>query len=154
MSSFYIKNRHGEFVPVEIGSLINNKFNNNLIILRIGTDERPATADDLDVAYDQFSKAEILSTLDNVSIILSSHNISIEMLDPKDIENKTMCLQIVGGDVTDLDKKMKAIYEALKARVKNITVLPTPLKIKEYKEVVETLERCKLKKSRRSNSRN
>ena len=154
MSSFYMKNKRGEFVPVEIGNLINNKFNNNLIILRVGTDECPATVDDLETAYEQFSKAEILSTLENVSIILTSHYVSIEMIDEKDIENKTMCLQVIGGDVSGLDKNMKAIYDGLKSKVKNITVLPTPLKIKEYNEVVETLERCRLKKNRRSSSRN
>ena len=65
-----------------------------------------------------------------------------------------MCLQVIGGDVSGLDKNMKAIYDGLKSKVKNITVLPTPLKIKEYNEVVETLERCRLKKNRRSSSRN
>lgn len=149
--SLYIKNKNDEFIPVEISSVMSRDLNNRLVVVRVGTDDQPADLDDLDLTANSFAKADVLDDLDNVSVIITPYQISIDLLDEDEIEDKSICVQITSGDdISMLDDITKSIYKELKKRYSNITILPTPLKVKDYRQVKDTLKRCKMRKKRRS----
>jgi hypothetical protein len=148
--SLYIKNKKNEFIPVDISSVMSKDLNNRLVIVKVGTEERQATLDDLDLTTSSFAKADVLDDLDNVSIIITPYQIDIDLIDERDVEDKTICVQITGGDdINMLDDAMRAIYKKLKKNYSETTILPTPLRIKDYLQVKDTLKRCKMRKKRR-----
>ena len=74
MSNIYIKNKKGEFLPIEINSILNKDLSNRLIVIRVGTDEHPASPEDLNETLRSFSNADVLE-LNDVSIILTPYHI-------------------------------------------------------------------------------
>lgn len=148
--SLYTKNKKGEFVPVDINTVLNKDLNNHLVIVRVGTDDLPATAEDLDATASSFSQADVLDGLDNISVIITPYQISMDVVEQGEVDEKTICVQITSGeDISVLDNAMKAMYKKLEKKFK-IVVMPAPLKLKEYKQIKETLKRCKMRKKRRS----
>lgn len=153
MSNLYIKNKKNEYLPIDINSVLNKDLNNRLIIIRVGTDEHPASPEDLNETLRSFSNADVLE-LNDVSIVLTPYQISLEILDEADIENKPICLQITGGeDISMLEEQIRRIYKRIKKQHSNVTILPSPLKVKDYRQVVETLKRSQLRKERRGLAR-
>lgn len=153
MSNLYIKNKKNEYLPIDINSVLNKDLNNRLIIIRVGTDEHPASPEDLNETLRSFSNADVLE-LNDVSIVLTPYQIALEILDEADIENKSICLQITGGeDVSMLEEQIRRIYKRIKKQNSNVTILPSPLKVKDYRQVVETLKRSQLRKERRGLAR-
>ncbi len=149
--SLYIKNKNDEFIPVEISSVMSKDLNNRLVVVRVGSDDQQAELEDLDLTASSFAKADVLDDLDNVSVIITPYQISIDLLDEREIEEKSICLQITSGeDISALDEMIRSTYKQLKKHYSNITILPTPLKVKDYRQVQDTLKRCKMRKKRRS----
>ena len=68
MSKFYIKNKEGRFIPIELKSILNKDLNNKLAIVRVGTDKVPATMEDVEITEESFRQAEVLDSI-NLSII-------------------------------------------------------------------------------------
>lgn len=153
MSNLYMKNKKGEFIPIGVNSVLNKDMNNRLIVIRVGSDELPATPEDLNETLRSFSNADVLE-LNDVSIILTPYQITLEVLDESDVSNKSVCLQITSGDdIGMLEEQLRRIYKRLKKKHSNITILPTPLKVSDYRQVQDTLKRCKLRKDRRGLAR-
>lgn len=149
MSKFYIKNKEGKYLPIELKSIMNKDLDNRLIIVRVGTDEHPATLADLDVTEESFRQADIINELD-VSVILTPYQIDVGVAYAEELEEKNLYLQISSGDdIGMLEDCLKKMYKNLK-RKHDVAILPTPLKIRDYKKVKETLRRCKIRKNRRS----
>lgn len=149
--TLYIKNKNNEFVEIEINSVMNKDLNNKLVIVRVGTDDQPASLEDLDLTVDSFAKADVLDELDNVSVIITPYQIDIDLIDEDEIDKKTIFLQVRSGDnISTLDEVTKAMYKKLKKVYDNVIVLPIPLTVKDYKQVKDTLKRCKMRKKRRS----
>ncbi len=65
------------------------------------------------------------------------------------LNEKTIYLQIKGGDVALLEDEIKEMYRRVKKQHNNVVVLPTPLKIKDYQYAKDTLKRCEIRKERR-----
>jgi len=152
--SLYTKTKSGEFIPIEINSIMNKDFNNKLVIVKVGSDMMPATLEDLEETERSFARATVLDEVDNVSVILTPYQIEIDLLEPEEIEDKHICIQIISGeDISALDEQTKLIYKRLRKRYSNTTILPVPLRLKEYKEVKNIIKRCKLRKSRRGRVR-
>lgn len=152
--SLYTKTKSGEFIPIEINSIMNKDFNNKLVIVKVGSDMMPATLEDLEETERSFARATVLDEVDNVSVILTPYQIEIDLVKPEEIENKQICVQIVSGeDISTLGEQIVSLYKRLRKRYGNITIMPVPLKLKEYKEVKDTIKRCKLRKSRRGRVR-
>ena len=148
--TLYTKNAKDEFVPVEIKSVIDKDLNNHLIIVRVGSDKYPATPEDLERTAKSFSEANVLDNLDNISIILTPYQIEVNSINNAELEDKSVYIQIsAGDDVGALDKMTRSLYEKLKNNYK-VVVLPTPLKMKDYKEVENIIKRCETKKKRRA----
>lgn len=148
MSCFYVKNKEGKYIPIELKNIINKDLDGSLIIIRVGTDAHPATMDDLDITEESFLDADIINDLD-VSVILTPYNIDIGVATEEELENKSIYLQISGGDnINMLEDQIKKMYKDLKHK-SEVTILPTPLKVKDYKKVKDILRRCKIRKDRR-----
>jgi len=149
--NLYVKNDKNEFVPIKIDSIMSKDLNNHLVIVRVGNDEQAASLEDLDLTASSFSKADVLDELDNVSVIITPYQINIDLVDEREIDEKSICVQITSGDdISALDEATKQIYKRLKKNYNNITILPTPIKLKEYKQVKDTLKRCEMRKKRRT----
>jgi hypothetical protein len=148
MSNFYIKNKEGKFLPIELNSIINKDLDNRLIIVRVGTDKHPASMSDLDVTEESFRQADIINDLD-VSVILTPFQIDVDAVHKDELEDKCIYMQITGGDdIGMLEESLRKMYKKIR-RKHEVAVLPTPLKVKDYKKVKDILRRCKIRKDRR-----
>ena len=148
MSNFYVKNGEGEYVPIELRKIIDKDMDGNLIIVRVGTDQHPASMDDLVATEESFLDADIINDLD-VSVILTPYQIEIGVATEEELEDKSIYLQISSGDnIGELEEQVKKIYKNLRHK-SEVTILPTPLKVKDYKKVKDILRRCKIRKDRR-----
>jgi hypothetical protein len=135
--NLYVKNDNDEFVPIKIDSVMSRDLNNHLVIVKVGDEKQVASLEDLDLTASSFAKADVLDDLDNVSVIITPYQIDIDLAHESEIEEKTICVQITSGeDISALEEATKLIY--------------TPLKMKEYQQVKDTLKRCKMRKKRRS----
>lgn len=149
--TLYTKNAKNEYVPVEISKVVTKDMDDHLIIVRVGTDELPASTRDVDLTEDSFADASVLDDIGNISIIVTPYQLSIEPLSNSELANKSLCVQIESGeDMSGLEEFIKGLYRKLKSKLFDVTVLPTPLTIKEYVKVKSTLRRCSLKKKRRA----
>ena|SRR3990167_6621 len=150
MSKFYFKNKKGEYLPVELNSILSKDLNDRLVIVRVGTDEHPAAMSDIDETEESFAQADVLNDLDNISVVITPFQIDIGCVDKQEYENKDIYLQITSGDdISMLDKKIQALHKKLSKKHKNITILPTPLKLKDYNQFIDTLQRCETRRKRR-----
>jgi hypothetical protein len=153
MSKFYMKNSRGEFLPVELKSIINKDLNDRLVIVRVGNDDQPASMDDLDETEESFANADVLNELNNVSVIITPYQIDIDAVKNESIEDKSIYVQISSGDdISALEERAKQIYRRLSKKFDSV-ILPTPLKIKDYRQVKDTLKRCEIRRERRTKSR-
>lgn len=153
MSNFYTKDKRGNFVPVEINSILSKDLDNRLIIIRVGTDECPVTAEDLDETQESFAQADVLADLENVSVVITPYQVEVDILDKDKLKDLPIYIQIRGGDnINMLTKVVKDEYKRLKKK-HEVVVLPTPLRIRQYREVIDTLKRCQIRRERRGRAR-
>ena len=101
--SFYMKNRNGEYVPVEFKKIVSKDWENSLVIVRVGTDEYPAEESDANRTLDNLHDADTLDELDNISFLITLHNIGFEVLgNLREIGEKYVLVKVTGDD--DLSK--------------------------------------------------
>lgn len=150
MTEFYIKNKQGKYLPINLKSIFGKDLNGKLVIIRVGSDDHIASSSDLDETEESFNRADILNELENVSIIITSYQIDINACPKEDLENKNIYVQITSGnDAGMLDEQARKIYNKIK-RKNEAVIMPVPLKIGEYKKIIEILKRCEIRRDRRS----
>jgi hypothetical protein len=150
MGDFYIKNKQGKFLPIDVKSIFGKDLDGKLVIVRVGTDEQIASANDLDETEESFNRADVLNELDDVSIIITPYQIDVSVSPQEDLEEKSIFLQITSGnDVGALEEQIRKMYNKLKNK-HQMAVVPTPLKVSEYRKVQEILKRCEIRRERRS----
>lgn len=150
MSKFYFKNKKGEYLPVELSSIMSKDLSNRLVIVRVGSDDHPASMSDLDETEESFAQADVLNEPDNVSVIITPYQIDVDLVEKDEKDNKAIYLQITSGDdISMLEKKVQNMYKKLKKKLKDVIVLPTPLKIKDYNQFMDTMKRCEIRRKRR-----
>ena len=148
MSNFYVKNKEGNYLPIELDSIINRDLDNHLVIVKVGTEENPASMSDLEVTEESFRQADIINDLD-ISVILTPYQIDIGIADEEELKEKSLYLQITSGDdITMLEDAIKRIYKSIKRKFE-VAVLPTPLRVRDYIKVKDIPRRCKIRKERR-----
>src|SRR5689334_2947013 len=140
MSKFYIKNKKGEFLPVELSSIMNEDLQDRLIVVKVGTDEHPVSKNDLHETVRSFEEANVINKIRNVSVIVTPYQIEIGLENKETINDKTIYLQIRGGDIALLEDEIKEMYRRIKSKHNNVVVLPTPLKIKDYQYARDILK--------------
>src|SRR5271157_4977195 len=146
MSDFYIKNKRGEYLPIDLSHVFGKELSDHLIIVRVGSDEKAATSYDLDMTVDSFSQADFLRSIDNLSIIVTPYQIDVSLLPKEELDNKCIYLQITSGDdILSLENQIRKMYDKLK-KAHTTIVVPTPLKVGEYKQVRDILKRCQIRK--------
>jgi hypothetical protein len=149
MAEFYVKNKLGKYLPIELKSIVTKEFNGKLVIVRVGTDEHSASASDLDETEQSFSQADVLNELDNVSIIITPYQIDISTAPKAEIDEKQIYVQITSGnDVIMLEEQVRKIYNKLRKKHETV-VVSTPLKVGDYRKVQDILKRCQIRKERR-----
>ena len=154
MSDFYVKGKDGKFLPVNIKSIINKELENNLIIAKVGDAENPISGNDLDRIIKAFEQAKVLDGLKNTSVIVTSNSVEIGIISKKDIEDKYIYIQVKSGDnIANLDQHLQSIIKKMQGKQQTV-VLPSPLKIKDYYVVLESLRRCQIRRDRKGRNKN
>jgi len=154
MTEFYVKNKQGKYLPIELKSIFGKDLNGKLVIVRVGTDEHPATVSDLDETEESFSRADVLNELDNVSIIITPYQINVDIAKKEDLEDRNLFLQVTSGhDLGMLEEHIRKMYNKLKKKHDTV-VVPLPLKVGEYKKIKDILKRCEIRRERRGGKTN
>ena len=149
MNEFYIKNKLGEYLPIELKSILTKEFNGKLVIIRVGTDEHPVSNSDLDETEESFSRADVLDELDNVSIIITPYQIDVNVASKEELDEKNIYVQITSGnDIVMLEEQVRKLYNKLRKKYEAVMV-PTPLKVGDYRKVQDILKRCHARRERR-----
>jgi hypothetical protein len=149
--SFYIKNRNGEYVPIDFKKIVTKDWENNLIVVRVGTDEHPASESDATRTLDSLHDVDTLDDLENSSFLITLHNIGFEILGSlKEIGEKYVLVKVTGDDdLSKLEDLQKDAKRQLRGKTKKVVIMPTPLTVDEYKEIKEIKDRVDNRKKRR-----
>lgn len=149
MSKFYIKNGD-KYLPVDIKkTFFTKELENHLVIVKVGDEECQVDSNGLDVTEESFIQADVLSNLKNTSVIITPYQIEVDVISQKEAENKQVCLQITSGnDMSMLSKHLREMYNKLKNKF-DLVILPSPLKVGEFRKVKDILKRSKLRRDRR-----
>lgn len=149
MKELYVKNKEGDFIPIDINKVFGEDLAGHLVIVRVGTDANIASSSDLDATESTLLQADVLKKIRDISVLITPFQIEIDTVSEKEIGNKSVCVQITnGGDIGMLENKLQTLYNKIKNKFKTV-VLPIPLSIEEYRKIKETLKRLEIKKERR-----
>jgi len=153
MSDLYVKNKDGSFVPIFIDRVFGEDLAGSLVVVRVGTDSHPASSSDIDEAEYVLSQAEVLNRVRDISLLITPHQIDIDTIRDKDIDDKSIYLQITSGeDIGVLEESVRMLYNKIRGKFKTV-ILPSPLKIADYKKAKEILKRSKIRRERRAGIR-
>ena len=144
-----MKKNSNDFRNFLIKSIFGKDLNGKLVIVRVGSSEQTASTNDLDETEESFNRADVLNELDDVSIIITPYQINVSVEPKEDLEEKSIFLQITSGnDVGMLEEQIRKMYNKLKNK-HQMAVVPTPLKVGEYRKVQDILKRCEIRRERR-----
>jgi hypothetical protein len=149
--SFYIKNQKGSFVPVKIEQVVSRDWAGKLIMVRVGSDERPADDDELIEVNDNLDTATVIEMLPETSFLITSFAIQFDILGSlEELQKQCVAVRVTGDDdLSKLGGLQKHAREKLRGKAKKVAILPTPLSVEDYHEVMKIKERCDLRRSRR-----
>ena len=67
------------------------------------------------------------------------------------MEDKNIYVQISNGeDISILEEQARKLYMKLKKGFENVVILPSPIKLKDYRQLKEVLKRCTIRRERRA----
>lgn len=150
-SPFYVKNSNGEYVPIHFKDIATKEWSNKLVVVRLGSDENPAPEKEIDATFKALKMADALRKLTNASFLITAHNLDFEVMDNlKEIGDKYVAVRVTADDdLSKLGALQKKAKEQLRGKTKGVIVLPTPLSVNDYKEVMEVKNRCDTRRNRR-----
>lgn len=151
MSKFYIKTSEDNFVPVDFEQVFTKDWDNKMVWVRMGTDDLPATEDEMAMAQEMLDSATVLELIKNVSFVITSYALDFQILAGlEDLKRQTVAVRVTGDDdLSKLGGLQKNAKDQLRESVKKVVVLPAPITVDEYQEVMKIKRRCDLRKSRR-----
>ena len=151
MSKFYTKNSDGNYTPIEFKQIATKDWENKLIVVRIGSDNCMASESEIEETLDCLNDADALENIDNTSFLITMHGISFEVLgNLKEIGKKCVSVKITGDDdLSRLGNLQKSAQEQLRGKTKKVIIMPTPLTVDDYKEVMDTKKRCDTRRGKR-----
>ena len=148
---FYVK-VNGKYIPVECQKIFIKEWENSLISLKIGEKGDSVSEDEIVEITDSIDSADVLGHLRNTSFVVSTHQLNFEVVGPSEIGNKSVLININSGDdLKKLGDLQKSAKEQLKEMGMKSIIMPAPLTINEYKEVMEVKQRCDIRRQRRKN---
>lgn len=150
-SKLYHKSRDGKYIPIEFKEVCTKDWHNKLIVVRIGTDDMQAPESEIDETWNGLNDADALGTLENTSFLITLHNLDFEVLgNIKEIENQYVAVRVTSDDdLNKLGSLQKNAREQLRGKAKKVIIMPAPLTVNEYKEVMEIKQRCDNRRNRR-----
>lgn len=151
MEEFYIKSDNGQYTPISFKKIVTNDWENQLIVIRVGTDENPASNLKVEQTLDAINDADALDNLENTSFLIATHNLDFEVVgNLKEISKKNIVVRVTDkDDLSKLGDLQKEAKKQLKGKTKKVIFLPVPLNVDDYKEVMEIKKRCDIRRSRR-----
>lgn len=151
MSGFYIKNKSGDFVPVDFKQVSIKNWENKLILVSIGTAGDQVPESEIEETANSINSATALMKLENTSFLIAPYNLNFEVLGSLDeISKQYISVRIAADDdLSKLGSLQKNAREQLRGRTKQVVVMPTPLTVEEYKDVMEIKKRCDTRRTRR-----
>lgn len=149
--SFYIKNSSGEYIPVEFKSVSIKEWENKLILVSIGKEGDHVPESEIDETSNSINGADALMKLENTSFLIAPYNLNFEVLgNVEEIVKQYVSVRIKSDDdLGKLGSLQKRAKEQLRGKAKKVVIMPTPLTVEEYKEVMEIKQRCDTRRNRR-----
>jgi hypothetical protein len=150
MSTFYAKNGN-KYVPVEFKQIVTKDWNDKVIVVRIGTEENPAELSEVEETMECLNDSDALEKLENTSFLVTLYEMDFQTLGSvKEVADQCVAVRVTGGDdLTKLGKLQKQAKEQLRGKAKKVAVLPAPLTVNEYKQVMDIKRRCDTRRTRR-----
>jgi len=151
MSDLYIKTRQGDYVPVSFKNVVTKDWEGKLIVVRVGSDDNPADAEIEEQTLRGLEEADALGDLEDTSFLVTRHSLNFEILGSlKEIGDKQICVAVTGSDnLSDLGDLQKRAKKQLRGKTKKVVIMPAPLTVAEYKEVMDVKRRCDNRRNRR-----
>jgi len=150
-SEFFMKNKEGKYIPISFKQILTKEWENKLIVVRIGSDECPASDSEIEETLDSLNDADALESLENTSFLVTMHSLSFEVLENvKEVGKKCVAISVIGSDdLSKLGSLQKNAREQLRGKTNKVVVLPAPLSVDKYKEIMDIKQRCDNRRSRR-----
>lgn len=151
MSDLYVKNSQGEYLPVSFKTVVTKDWDGKLIVIKVGSDDNPADAEVEEQTMQGLSEADALGDLEDTSFLVTRHSLSFEILGSlREIGDKYVSVAVTGSDnLSDLGDLQKRAKKQLRGKTKKVAILPAPLTVAEYKEVMDVKRRCDNRRNRR-----
>ena len=151
MSDLYIKTQQGDFVPVSFETIVTKDWEGKLIVLKVGSDDNPADAEVEEQTLRGLEEADALGNLEDTSFLVTRHSLTFEVLgNLSEIEEKYIAVSVTGSDnLSDLGDLQKRAKKQLRGKTRKVVILPAPLTVAEYKEVMDVKRRCDSRRNRR-----
>ncbi len=154
MKGLYMKNNRGEYLPISIKQLDISSWANKVVHITLGSESVPSSEEEENQLYRSLNDSDLLEAL-GATLVITSYEINFEVLgDIKELNDKPILIRVNGNDSSKL-----GFDEALEKRAKKIlreqgvgkktVLMPSPLTVQEYKEVMEVKRRCDIRRERR-----
>ena len=152
MSDLYIKNEHGEFVPIKIERVMGNDWDGKIVLIKLGDEFVKASEKEEEMMYKAMQESDALGDI-NATFVITSYKVDFEVLgSASELQDKCILIKVDQSDnlspLGDLQKKAKKLLRECKVGNKSVT-LPAPLTVREYKDVMEVKRRCDIRRDRR-----
>ena len=151
MGVFYKKIGREKYVPVEFRDIATSGWNDKLVVVRVGSDTHPAKESEVEETLASLEDADALNKLKNTSFLITLHEIDFKILgNPKEIRDQCVAVYVKSGeDLSKLGNLQKQARQQLREKSIKATIVPTPLTVDQYKEVMEVKRRCDTRRNRR-----
>lgn len=154
MKDLYAKNKNGEYIPVSIKQLDISGWANKVVHISLGSENIPSTEDEEEALYRALNDNDLLESL-GATLIITRYEIDFEVLgDISELEEKSILIRVDNNSSLglsfdeSLEKKAKKLLRKQGVGKKSV-VMPTPLTVQQYKDIMEVKRRCDIRRERR-----
>lgn len=150
MGDFYLKNSKGEYIPIQFEQICTRDWSGKLILVKIGNGD-VVPEDEIEETTEAINSSDALRYLENTSFLITLYNLDFSVFsDIKDIGKQYVSVRVAeNDDLSKLGPLMKEAKNKLRNTAKKVVIMPTPLTIEEYKEIMEIKRRCDTRRNRR-----
>ena len=150
MKNLYVKGNNENYIPVRLELVAPSDLANKLIVITVGDDKEEVTEYAMEQVRDVFANSEVINDAmrrsEAADLLILPSSIKLEILSKKELEAKTVCIQIDNKD--KIDDLLELKVQIKKKLGKEAIILPLPISVKEYKEIKAIRERIKIRKER------
>jgi hypothetical protein len=154
MKDLYMKNKKGQYLPVSIKELDISSWSNKVVHITLGSDSSPSSEEEENQLYRSLNDSDLLEAL-GATLVITSYEINFEVLgNVSELEDKPILIRVNSNDSSNLsfdeslEKRAKRLLRERGVGKKHI-VMPAPINVKQYKEVMDVKRRCDIRRERR-----